>query len=205
MFVIQCQVFRFQYSLAEPDIQFVKVVFAMRLEFGLNIFCKQIQSSQESITTPHYTKNNLKCTHPSPQSRNLHSFRFLPFLITGIRNSWICLLRISLTLSGEMKTAAMDKCNLNGTKLFQVSQEDSSAGWFLFLKHETQRNANCFSIVASLQHLLDKRINHFCFNFLTNPLDHRQFPILQMKYFHIYDHFEPPRDLKIVSQPHNFP
>ena len=38
MFVIQCQVFRFQYSLAEPDIQFVKVVFAMRLEFGLNIF-----------------------------------------------------------------------------------------------------------------------------------------------------------------------
>ena len=45
MFVIQRQVFRFQYSLAEPDIQFVKVVFAMRLEFGLNIFCKQIQSS----------------------------------------------------------------------------------------------------------------------------------------------------------------
>ena len=38
MFVIQRQVFRFQYSLAEPDIQFVKVVFAMRLEFGLNIF-----------------------------------------------------------------------------------------------------------------------------------------------------------------------
>ena len=35
MFVIQRQVFRFQYSLAEPDIQFVKVVFAMRLEFRL--------------------------------------------------------------------------------------------------------------------------------------------------------------------------
>ena len=108
-----------------------------------------------------------------------------------------------------MKIAAADKCNLNGTKLFQVSQEGGRAGWFLYLKHETQRNANCFSIVggweASLQHLLDLEINHFCFNFLTNTLDHRQFPILQMKYLHIYDRFEPPRDLEIVSQPHNFP
>ena len=34
---VQCKLFHFQYSLAEPDIQFVKVVFAMRLEFGLNI------------------------------------------------------------------------------------------------------------------------------------------------------------------------
>ena len=49
MFVIQCQVFRFQYSLAEPDIQFVKVVFAMRLEFGLNILVNRFNKAKKVI------------------------------------------------------------------------------------------------------------------------------------------------------------
>ena len=148
MLVIQCQVFRFQYSLAEPDIQFVKVVFAMRLEFGLNILVNRFNKAKkvtQYYITRKITWSVLTLVH------NLSSspfFSFLPFLITGIKNSWICLLRISLTLSGEMKTAATAKCNLNGTKLFQVSQEGGSAGWFLYLKHETQRNANCFSIVG---------------------------------------------------------